>query len=167
MTKRSRSEIKHLLNIRRLNKTVVYKAIKDSLKSSGRFLYSDKKEPIYYSSNNSNCMNILDREFDLWLSTTYEIDRTCSLFKGIIKYLEGYAYEHGTKVEIHKFCYFDKKRSILYINRFDGRMYRLDGKEIKHVPLGTDGIFFDDPDYYVPFKRMKSPFSAIITRHEQ
>jgi hypothetical protein len=157
MINKSRRKVKLLLNIPRPNKAEVYRAIKDDLKSSGRFLYSDNNEPIYYTSNKNNCLNILDKEFALWLSTKYNIDRAGSMFKGIIKYLEGYAYKYGTKIEIHKFCYFDKKRFILYVNRFDGRMYRLDGKNVKHVPLGTDGIFFDDPDYYVPFKRKKSP----------
>ena len=103
MTNRSRSEIKNLLKDSRPNKDKFYRAIKNDLKSSGRFLYSDSNEPIYYTSNKNNCLNILENEFSLWLSTEYNIDRTGSVFKGIIKYLEGYAYKYGTKIKIHGF----------------------------------------------------------------
>ncbi len=48
--------------------------------------------------------------------------------------------EKATPSQVHRLAYWDGER--LYVDRFDGSMYRLDGQEIQLVPNGTNGILF-------------------------
>jgi hypothetical protein len=54
----------------------------------------------------------------------------------------------GRSVEVHRLAHYDRKTGRLYVSRFDGWIYRLNGRSISRVPNGTDDVFFwDDPSW--------------------
>jgi hypothetical protein len=66
----------------------------------------------------------------------------------IVKGLTIEAHLRGEKVSVRRLSFYDRETGRLYISRFDGSMYRLNGRSALLVPNGTDGVFFwDDPDW--------------------
>lgn len=154
--KKETKKLEVLLATPKVPRTEIYKATKRALKARGKIFYSSEKEPYFFDEKKKRLYHILEGDFALWFSTELKFDRSQGVFKAVIKYLEGYAFKYGKKVEFKKFAFFDHDSYKLYINRFDGKMYILDGEEIKYVDLGTDGVFFRDHENCEPFNRSKS-----------
>jgi hypothetical protein len=69
-------------------------------------------------------------------------------YSHIIKGLMIEAHLRGEKVSVRRLSFYDRETGRLYVSRFDGAMYRLNGRSALLVPSGTDGVFFwDDPDW--------------------
>lgn len=69
-------------------------------------------------------------------------------FKHVVAGLEIEAEERGEKVEVHRLAHYNSETRKLYVSRFNGMVCRLDGRQIRQVPNGTDGVFFwDDPSW--------------------
>lgn len=62
------------------------------------------------------------------------------------------AYQRGQSVEVHRLAHYVPGTGRLYVSRFDGWVYRLDGKRIQLIHNGTDGIFFWDDPYWEPYE---------------
>ena len=59
------------------------------------------------------------------------------------------------KVSLHHFSYFDQQRGKVYVDRYDGSMYILDGEKVEKVPYGVDEVYFHPSDgnkYPLPFE---------------
>ena len=68
-------------------------------------------------------------------------------FAYVLHVLQIESYARGKKCDVHRLAFYDRERGILYVSRFNGQMYRLDGEVIDLVPNGIDGVFFlDGPD---------------------
>lgn len=53
---------------------------------------------------------------------------------------------NGRQCEVYRFARYQE--DILFVSRFDGQVYRLDGDSIELVPNGKDNIiFYDDPEW--------------------
>ena len=58
------------------------------------------------------------------------------------------AFLRGQVVDVHRMAHYIPETGRLYVSRFDGFVYRLDGKRIKLVHNGHEGVFFwDDPNW--------------------
>jgi hypothetical protein len=55
------------------------------------------------------------------------------------------------KRKIQRFTWWDKVNNTLYVSRFDGNAYKLDGKSIQLVPNGQD-VIFADRENAVPYE---------------
>jgi hypothetical protein len=73
-------------------------------------------------------------------------------FECVMKGLETEAELRGEQVEVHRLAHYDTKTKTLYVSRFDGRVYLLDGTEIQEVKNGTDGVFFWDHNSWQPYE---------------
>jgi hypothetical protein len=149
--------LKQILSNRQPEKKEVYKLTKRFLRKRGDFFCSSDNEAFFFDRKKSRLYLIsASGEFSQFLASRLSFDRTDTLFKGVIKHLEDHAYRKGLRIKFYKFAHFDDDVGRLYVNQFDGNMYRLDGKRLRLVPLGTDGIFFDDPDWYEPYNLQES-----------
>ena len=69
-------------------------------------------------------------------------------FEHLVCGLENEAFLRGEHVQVHRLSHYEVSNGNLYVSRFDGWMYKLDGNRIRKVRNGTDGIFFwDDPSW--------------------
>jgi hypothetical protein len=67
-------------------------------------------------------------------------------FQRVLADMQSEATLNGRRVDIRRLAHYDSATKLLYISRFDGQVYRLDGESVSAVPNGTDDIFFFD-DY--------------------
>jgi hypothetical protein len=149
--------LRELLNEKRRDKRPIYKMTQKFLNSKGELFVTSDKEAYFYHRKRKELHNVNSITFQRYLATELYFDRTDSVFKGVIKHLEDYAYRSGRHVDFFKFAHYDKESGKLYVNQFGGNMYVLNGKSIKLVDLGTDGVFFNDPEYYEPYEVEDSP----------
>jgi hypothetical protein len=81
-------------------------------------------------------------------------------FQCVMRRLETEAELRGEKTDVHRLAHYDPKTERLYVSRFDGTVYRLDGQTMTRVSNGTDGIFFwDNPDW--------QPYERVAGRHKE
>lgn len=65
-------------------------------------------------------------------------------FGRLLATLQSQAYLRGQRVEIRRLAHYCLTSKRLYISRFDGNMYRLNGDSIELIPNGSDDVFFFD-----------------------
>ncbi len=76
-------------------------------------------------------------------------------FGRVLTDLQSEAHSKGQPIEIRRLAHYDKARKVLYVSRFDGYMYRLDGESVAQVENGTEDVFFFDS------RRSWQPYSYI------
>jgi hypothetical protein len=157
MANKLKKQLRELLNEKRRDKRPIYKMTKKFLESRGELFITSEKEAYFYHRKKKELHNVTSTAFQRYLASELYFDRTDPVFKGVIKHLEDHAYRRGQHVDFYKFAHYDEESGKLYVNQFGGNMYVLNGKSIKLVDLGTDGVFFNDPDYYEPFEMEDSP----------
>lgn len=54
------------------------------------------------------------------------------------------------EIEVYQFTHFDEEHAIEYVNDGKNGIFRLDGKTLKHIDNGGDGIFFKSDPFYTP-----------------
>ena len=159
MANNTKIELRQLLNEKRRDKRPIYKKTKKFLASQGEFFFTNKEAYFYHSKKKE--LFFIDskdgKDFHQYLATELYFDRSDGLFKGVLKHLEDYAYRKGQRIEFFKFAHYNEASGKLYVNQFGGNMYVLNGKSIKLVDLGTDGVFFRDSDSCEPYDQEKSP----------
>jgi hypothetical protein len=76
-------------------------------------------------------------------------------FEHLIRGLETEAHLYGEEVEVRRLAHYDTETRRLYVSRFDGWVYRLDGGQIRQVPNGVDGVFFCDSASWKPYELIR------------
>lgn len=84
-------------------------------------------------------------EFFAYLYQRYGINEREEVTKFIYDCIRSHAFQYGAEVELRRFAFFDRKEQVLYLSRYDGTAYRLDGGEIRIVRNG-EGVYFADDD---------------------
>lgn len=78
------------------------------------------------------------------LNRRYGINAKEHGFGRVLADLESESHANGRKIEIRRLAYYDHETKRLYVSRFDGYAYRLDGDSVTKVKNGTDDVFFFD-----------------------
>jgi hypothetical protein len=78
-------------------------------------------------------------------------------FQCVVEGLETEAELRGEKTDVHRLAHYDPKTQRLYVSRFDGNVYRLDGHSINRVSNGADGILFWDNPNWQPYELIRGP----------
>jgi len=124
----------------------------DDLKRRGHFF--DTNQGSYYFDTKSGRLFPLpaDNALAAVINQRYGLNPAENPFKRVLADLQSEASLNGRKVEIRRLAHYDRDSKLLYISRFDGCMYRLDGLSISSVPNGTDDVFFcDDRSIWEPY----------------
>jgi hypothetical protein len=94
-----------------------------------------------------------DVGFAAIINERYGINSKEPCFQRILADLRCEAHMHGRKLDTKQLAHYERARNRLYVSRFDGEMYLLDGDSVKAVPNGTDDVFFfDDLVLWEPFR---------------
>jgi hypothetical protein len=93
-----------------------------------------------------------DVGFTSLLNQCYGINSKEYCFSRVLEDLRTEAYANGQKIEIRRLAHYDRETKRLYVSRFDGCVYRLDGDSVEEVKNGTDNVFFfDDRNLWTPY----------------
>jgi hypothetical protein len=115
-----------------------------NLKQNGRFFNTTLG--LFFFDNDYGRAFPLDGNVELaaLINRRYGINPKEHGFKRVLADLQSEAVFNGQKAEIRRLAYYDSQKRVLYLSRFDGYMYRLDGSAIVSIPNGTDDVFFFD-----------------------
>lgn len=114
------------------------------LKKHGLFLNTE--QGLFFFDNSHRRAFSLDKDVGLaaLINQRYGINPKEHGFGRVLSELQSEAFLNGRKMEIRRLAHYDRTSKRLYVSRFDGEMYRLDGESVLPVPNGTDDVFFFD-----------------------
>lgn len=116
--------------------------------TSDGYFYFEKTERPRLLSIEHDC-----EELKVMIDLRYGInDAERRDYEHILSGLRNEAHLRGEEVEVHKLAHYDSENCRLYVSRFDGWVYRLDGRQIRKVSNGADGVFFLDNPSWQPFE---------------
>jgi len=88
-----------------------------------------------------------DPEFCGYLWNVYNLNSSESITKHIISSLKNGTIADGSPREVRRFSYYDRYNHTLYVSRYDGTCYVVDGTEVLIRPNGWGpAVFLDDDD---------------------
>ena len=120
--------------------------------SKGEFIKADN-EHFYFLKSERKLMPIPDSiDFKALLNNTYGLVATERESLYTSSDLQSKCHAYGREAKVYRYAYFDKDSFTLYIDRFDGRMYMLDGDEISLRYNGEDNILFLSDELAEPYE---------------
>ncbi len=87
-----------------------------------------------------------------YMEAAFGINFTERGFKYVVNALETEAFRAGRQIPVYRLSHFDVAHTWLYVSRFDGWMYRLDGQQRVLLRNGSDGVFFKDDESWAPYE---------------
>lgn len=84
--------------------------------------------------------------FAAHLEDMYGLNIHDPMAKFVFESIRSKAIREGSRVELRRFARFDLATRILYVSKYDGEMWKLDGTTIESLPNGDDNVFFADDD---------------------
>ncbi len=133
-------------------KREVSNIISEDLTASGEFYVTPNELTFYFHDPEKHLYQIGDKPFEIKIFKWYGLNRTEREYDYLIANLESKAHIVGNQTEVYHFAYYDTNQRVLYIDNNNSQMYRLDGKSVKLIPNGTDGILFLGKRFYEPFE---------------
>jgi hypothetical protein len=122
--------------------------------SLGHFYFEQDEEPrLHHLESDSIAFSAL-------VADRYRINKAERIDYGhLLAGLLTEAHSRGQAVEVHRLAHYAADTGNLYVSRFDGWVYKLNGRQIRKVPNGTDGVFFWDDPSWQPYEisRKKKP----------
>ncbi len=112
----------------------------------GRLLQSEDGTLFYFFAKERRLFKIESTEFAAWLYGLCGANPAGADYSFIFTDVKSAAVRQS-KQPVLKFSCWDNKDKVLYVSRFDGTVYRLDGDEIEEVPNGEHVLFLDDPGW--------------------
>jgi hypothetical protein len=124
------------------------------LKQSGNFFNTPEGAFYFRRKDNPKLFSIcFDLALGAMIQDRYGINPAEKReFEHIVKALEIEAELRGEKAKTRRLSHYDPKTRNLYVSRFDGKMYKLNGKGIAEIENGTDGVFFWDQLDWQPYR---------------
>jgi hypothetical protein len=77
-------------------------------------------------------------------------------YEHLVSGMRNEAHVRGQQVEIHRLAHYDSETGKLYVSRFNGWVYCLNGKTIRQVLNGTNDVFFLDDPNWQPYEIIRS-----------
>lgn len=133
-----------------MRRTLVSTVVITALTNCGRFIRSPQGR-YYFHRIKKQLLELDSFEFSALLSDLFGLNQTEQEFKFSLADLHTEVYLRGEEAEVHHFAYYSSSTNVLYVDRFDGEMYRLNGENIRLVDNGTDGIVFIHHPEWKPY----------------
>lgn len=126
----------------------VAKAVFEACEKIGTFYQTQEARLYWYREMDHRLYDAEERGvrgtggFALVLSIISGINPEDPVMRFILGYFRVQGPQKATEAEVHYLSHWDPDDEVLYIDRFDGTLYLLDGKSIKTAPNGTNGVLF-------------------------
>lgn len=120
----------------------------DKLKETGQFIRTVRGECFYIDKRSEviTLYKVSEKRFNPFTSM---VRRRFGLNEGVhskmIVGILGVAFDdcmQQAPIKFHNFAYYDERRNLVYVDRYDGYMYVLNGTTSELYPHGHDGVFF-------------------------
>lgn len=85
-----------------------------------------------------------DEAFAAFLAGRYGLLRSEGVTRQVVDYLVAYALNEAPVRPLKRWSHFDKDAGALYVSRYDGTAWKLDGSAPEIVPNGQGALFLDD-----------------------
>ncbi len=120
----------------------------NDMKQRGVFIYTEI-EPLYFYNKTKKLLRFTnDNRLAALINDLYGLNASEKEYDYLIKEMESEVINRGNRILIRQFSHYDKNKNKLYISKFNGQMYVLDGKEVSLEDNGYDGVlFFDRPEW--------------------
>lgn len=150
----SRIMFDNRLNFRGKKIALFNHVLNAELTNGTQFLVAEPGGQLYAIVDDDGTTKVLSlpksgRGGDNWFSyfhSIYGIGEREDFNKFIYDALRAYVIRHGTHVELRRFAVYNQLSQTVYLSAYNGRMYKIDGDDISHLPIGEDGVFFVDDD---------------------
>jgi hypothetical protein len=135
-----------------MQKSRISRFIYQDLQKRGEFIKT-RANHFYFLMEDKKLMEIPDSvDFKSMLNKLYDLVETENFCQFILAELKAKCHLYGRETIIHRFCFFDKSAFRLYVDRFDGQVYILDGDQIILADNGTDGVLFAFDELAEPYE---------------
>jgi len=134
------------------------------------FIYANGK-PYFLDGMSRRLFEIDPKNADFTglLGSRYTLFSSDKLTHEVISRLDAFTREQGIRREIRRFAYYDTRKQVLYLSRYDGTCYRLDGT-YGHgggghgfpIVNNGDGVLFYDDDRGVPCNPIISAHGKLL-----
>ena len=127
-------------------------ALLDWLNDAGKFIRTPEGD-LYYLWHSSHTLYELDTErWHAWLHQLTCISPATRPFSVLANACKSAASLNGELKEVVRLAYFDTDTKLLWVSRFDGRVYCLDGDTITLKNNGDGPVIFDDLSIWQPYE---------------
>lgn len=137
--------------------------VMDKLKDTGRFVQTARGE-CYYIDQRAEAVRLHEVSKERYNAFASMVRRRFGLNEGahknVITGILGMAFDECMQekpVKFHHFAHYDEEKNLVYVDRYDGYMYVLDGESIRLFPHGHDRVFF----YQNPGSEFPRPFEFV------
>jgi hypothetical protein len=122
------------------------------LKKGGEF-FNTEEGLFYFDEETGRAFSLDDNaEFSALMGHRYGLNKRMFGFKNVLADLQSETVRDGRKIEARRLAYFEHDRNELYVSRFDGEYYVLDGNSVRSLPNGSrDVFFFDNSQLWQPY----------------
>ncbi len=151
LKKLTQDEIRHMVG----------KKLLKWLSDKGGFCKSETENLFYFYRANKSLFNLETHYWQAWLHSLTGANPAGTDFAYFNALCKSAALM-SEKRKIVKFSYWDEKTQILYVSRFDGTVYKIDGQNINEEVNGENILFENDPDL-IPYKPVFKGSSSKLT----
>lgn len=135
----------------------------DQLKETGQFAQTTMGE-CFYIDQRAEAVTLFEVSKERYSAFASMVRRRFGLNEGahpkVIIGILGMTFDECMQelpIKFHNFAHYDEERNKVYVDRYDGYMYVLDGESIIREPHGTDRVFF----YQNPNSEFPRPFEYL------
>jgi hypothetical protein len=138
-------------------KHAVSELVISDMLNHGHFYQTNEDVCYYFDEEQKRLSRIgkaegCDRRFGAQIEDVYGINPSEQEYQFLIEAIITETLKRGDLTIIHTFTFYDTADNRLYVYDNDNGIYRLDGKEIKRVSNGADGVLFLGDPLFEPFE---------------
>lgn len=127
---------------------VIYNYIwQEEIQNGGFFLRTIPDRRLYVFSGTAHRafeISLKSDEFNGYLFGKYGLLTSEDITRHVVTALRAYATLRGRELEGRRYTHYDALDNVLYVSRYDGRLWRIDGNGIDSAANGEGTLFLDD-----------------------
>jgi hypothetical protein len=129
----------------------IARTVSEELGRSGRFIRTQGGELFWFSDEEHALYPIPSAALNALLNESFGLNSVETETKYTLEHLRAHTLRQGELAEVSQLARWDREGGVLYIYAGGGRVWRLDGTEIKEITNG-DGVFFLPELGFEPFE---------------
>jgi hypothetical protein len=138
---------------RKVRSTISYIVI-NVLRANGFFVRAPESRYYFYSPT-KELLPLDSFAFGALLNTLFGLNQSEVEFTYVLADANTEAHAKGRKTTVYQFAFYNKREHVLYLDRFNGTIYRLDGERVDVVDNGTDEILFIHSPTWEPYEYLE------------
>jgi len=125
--------------------------ILDDMRERSKFYKTPSQQYFWFENETRTLYLVGDEALGAQINNRYGINQSEAEYEFLIHELITEAMLRGSITDVYKFAFYDDENHLLHIFNNADQIYRLDGKEIRLVANGTDGVLFEKDQEWAYF----------------